>query len=363
MEVGRREDTWLHARLAFEDDPQNAVVVSAELAELHRLVAAAAKEVCAMSAALERSRERLQNPPKRKPGEQWKPNWEALAYPNWRDYEARGEIMDLSACAAPMRVSIETADRALLIWDAVIKACEARGMRASAEHLVVKIGVAQDYVGLRISEQVDLTKRAVAPGVVLVTVRKATGRLRIVVAAGSEPRFVDSAARPLEVQLNDILRKIYRAIASQRARRAEAAEKLRRDEVAARARQEELAKEAETTRLREEALLRQQAAQAAADAIRAQEIERERALVSEAAAWGEAQLIRDYTAHLGVVATTSCTPIRPELQEWMTWAASVAEKLDPTSNRLGDRFGATGPSLDSQSANSGPEGSGLPLLR
>jgi hypothetical protein len=327
-------DNWLQERLAFETAPENAVLVQAELTNPHRLVASTAKAVSAECAALRRSRERLENPPKLKPGQRWEPDWEAFSSPSWRDYEDRGGIMDLSACSAPMRVSIETADRALRIWDAIIKACEARSMRASAEHLVVKISLGRDYVGLRISEQVDLTKRAVVPGMVPATVRKAAGRLRMVVVDRSETRFNDSTERPLEAQLNDILMRIYRCMALQRVRRIEEAEKLRRDEAAARAREEERAAEAEAARLREEELQRQRAAQAAKDAIRAQEIERERALISEATTWREAQAIRDYIRHLEGAATISGTSISLELQRWLDWAALVAEKLDPTSGRL-----------------------------
>jgi hypothetical protein len=155
MDAGQRVEDWLHAKLAFEDDPQNAIVVSAELAKPHRLVAAAAEEVQALRSALERSRERLAHPRQLKRGERWEPDWEALAGPDWRDYERRGRIMELSANTLPLRVSLESADRALRIWDAMLKACETRGIKVSLKSELNARRPTRQMTGSRDCQQAD----------------------------------------------------------------------------------------------------------------------------------------------------------------------------------------------------------------
>jgi hypothetical protein len=132
-----------------------------------------------------------------------------------------------------------------------------------------------------------------------------------------ETKFEETAERPIESQLNDVLRRIYRVLAAWRA--------------------QEPAREqaAEAARLQVEELRRQQQERTVATLDKEREAERERQLVDECAAWREAQAIRDYVRHLDAVATTNCTPLGPDLRQWIAWAASVAEKLDPTLKRLG----------------------------
>jgi hypothetical protein len=317
MEAGQRDDAWLQTRLAFEDDPLNAVVVSANLMKPHRLVASAVKEVRAQRAALERSRERLANPRQLKQGERWEPDWEALAGPSWSEYERRGRIMDLGANSLPLRVSLESADRALRIWDAMLKACEARRIKVSLKSRLVELSIDGDTLGLRLSEKVD---RIECKKVSLADdrfTRLPTGKLRFFIVDHGETRFEDTVAYPIESQLNDILRRVYRTIAAWRAQ-----EPAR-------------AKASEAARLQMEERRRQQEAQAAVAVAKKQETERERQLVGEATAWREAQAIREYALHIEAAAKTRVTPIGPELQRWIVWADSIAEKLDPTSNRLG----------------------------
>ena len=74
-------------------------------------VATAAESTDVERTALLRLRELLTNPQKRTPSEKWEPNWKAISGPNWRSYEGRGGIMELSARATPMQVSIEMVDR------------------------------------------------------------------------------------------------------------------------------------------------------------------------------------------------------------------------------------------------------------
>jgi hypothetical protein len=316
MKASQRDDAWLQARLAFEDEPRNAVVVPAELVAPHRLVAAAAKDVQAQRAALERSRERQAHPRRLKPGERWELDLEALAGPSWGEYERRGRIMDLGPNILPLRVSLESADRSLRIWDAMLKACETRGIKASLKKRIVELSIGDDTVGLRLSEKVDrIERKKVGPAEDRFT-RLPTGKLRFFVVHHAEARFEDTAERPIESQLNDILRRIYRAIAAWRAQ-----EPVRE-------------KAAEAARLQVEEIRRQQQERAAAAVAKEREVERERQLVDEATAWREAQAIRDYVLHLEAAAVAGRIPIGPDLQEWLAWAASISEKLDPTLRRL-----------------------------
>jgi len=324
-----QRDVSLQERLAFENAPENVIVVPAELVKPHRLVAAALPLIRAEIAGLQRSRERQANPRRRKPGEQWKPDWEALRKPNWRDYEQRG-VMELNEDALPVRVSVEASDRALRIWDALLKACEARGLRASAATRQVKVSDGVDDVGLRMSEKVGRITRPAAWGGEETVKRTPTGQLRMFVVHLGETKFEDAPERPLEAQLNAILMWIYRSFVSQRTSRVIAAEKRRVEEAAAQARELERAAEAEKARQREDEEERQRAAQAAAEATRAQETERERLLLLEASAWRDAETIRAYAAHLKAAGAATA----PSLRDWLAWAETVADKLDPTSKRL-----------------------------
>lgn len=225
-----------------------------------------------------------------------------------------------SAPKFPMRVAIESANGALRIWDAVLKACEARGLHVSAGERRVKVSDGMGWVALRLAEKVDQVKRAVMLGDDIVMARRPTGFLRMYV---NETKIEGAAGHPLEQQLNDVMVRIYRSIALQYTGREMAGERRRRDEVAAQER--ERAATAEAARLRDMELQRMQPEQDAA-------AERERLLIAEAAAWRDAMAIRAYAGHIQAAMGEE----RPcALRTWLDWAESVAERLDPTRKRIG----------------------------
>ena len=314
-----RSDATLQEQLAFEAAPENTIVVPAELAKPHRLVAAALPAVRTEIAELHRSRDYFAPP--RKPGARWQPPPRFASY--WKDYEQRG-VMEFEADTLPIRVSIEASDRALRLWDALLKACEARGMRASMAGRKVKVSDGVEYIGLRMSEKVGRITRPSNWSTGVETVkRNPTGSLRLFAVNCGETKFEDALGRPLEAQLNAILAWIHRAFASERTKRSIAVEKRRLEEEARQAQERERAVSAAEARLREQELQRQQAEQVA-------KAERERLLLAEAGSWQDAQAIRAYVAHLRTVGHD----VTPALADWLTWADGVADKLDPTAKRL-----------------------------
>ncbi|WUR14715.1 hypothetical protein E7V67_006290 [[Empedobacter] haloabium] len=326
-----RVDDWLLERLAFEARPENAIIVPTALVKPHPLVKATATAVRAEIALLQRARDQV--PVVRKPGEPWvMPRRRDIA---WLDYERRG-VMELNESLIPMRVSIESAERALLIWDALLKACTARSMVIVAAPRQVKISDGQDDVGLRMSEKVDRITRPAPWGSGEETARRsATGTLRLFAIHLGEAKFQDTPERPLELQLNDVMVWVHRSIASQRAGRALAAERRMHEEAAAQVRERERTAAAEAARVREEEERRLKAEQ---NAI----AERERVLVAEAGAWRDAMAIRAYAAHVETAAVSGAI-LTPVLRQWLAWADSVAAQLDPTKERLGMSAGERPP--------------------
>jgi hypothetical protein len=325
-----KDDPVLAEQLAFEADPANAIDVAEVLLRPHPIVARTAKAVRAEIAGLEKSRTWRRQP--QRPGARVEPDWSSFVLPSWNDYVHRGHIMELSDAVLPMRVSIETSSRALRIWDAVIKACVARGMQVAVEPRALMVSREGDWVRLRVSEKVDKAPVSARPNADLV--RIATGSLRIFVIDRGETKFDDRPERSLDHQLNDVLRRIHHSMASLRFQRQVWAEERRRAEVGRQALELQRAATAERRRHIDDEERHREAERAALEAEHQAEIERERQLVIEANAWRQAETIRAYAAHVASAIAASGTPAGPELSAWLTWAAAVAERLDPTSKRL-----------------------------
>lgn len=313
-------DDWLAEQLASEANPARLITVLPDLVKPHALVRAAAASVHAEISGLQRSRAHAERPRKRKPGEQWEPNWEALAKPNWRRYLEMG-VMELDPNTLPLRVSIESADRALRLWDALLKACEARGMRIDIGDRRVEVSDGIDSIKLRMSEKVEQEKRRVKLGEDAIFARLPTGRLRLFLGVvASEVSIEDSPDHPLEQQLNDFMVRIYRAFASRRRWHAAMAERKQREEQAAQLKAQERAAAAEVARLQKT------------------EAERTLELITEATAWKDAQLILAYLNHIRGSASARGTSLPTE---WVAWVESVAASMDPTRKKARMRRLAT----------------------
>lgn len=300
--AARAIDPWLVKCCAFEKQPENAISVQPELVRPHRLVAQTVRDLVKVRAALEKSKARLFNPPSRPVGEPPTLN----SGPHWRDYARRGHLPELSPGALPLRVSIEAADRALRIWDALIKASVRRKLSVSVANNRLELGVDGGQSSVRMTEKrtksTDRHSKATVANV-------PTGILQLVVGAGVyEKRFSDKPDKPLEQQLNNVLLEVFQRI--QKSKESELHQ--------------------ENTRLSAEAV---RVELAAVEKAAAQERQRTDLLVAEAITWNQAQQVRAYVTHLQ--ALTAAVPEDDDRQRWLAWATAAADRLDPSKRRLG----------------------------
>lgn len=304
---------WLGARISFENDPANRITVGEALDTPTGLVTRAKNTADKLVAELERSREEISAP--RKPQKVWTmPTNSPGAY--WPTYAEKG-YLELAEDILPMRVSIRCLDRSLRIWDALLKAAQARGLSRSIETRRLRLSAHDHFAELRIAERIEkvvgslkglsdadfIMKRHIT--------NVPTGELRIFVG---EKKFADAAGAPLEGQLNSIFVEVFKTLD-----RAE----VDRQRIVI---------------LREQhAAERALAALQAADAVEAQkraaeERAKEVSLEAEAAAWGRANGIRAYAS---AVAQRAPVPPPENVGDWITWANTVAERIDPLPGRAG----------------------------
>jgi hypothetical protein len=303
-----KDDPWLLACLAGEDDPVKLIVVPTALSRPSPVLVETIEAV----AAEKRGKRGLPNPSGAPTG--------LMEYP-------RPPHIRLRKSAIGIRVSLPSADRALLLMDTLVKACIKRGLTVSIEKMHLAVGHDGTSVHVRISERVTKivgSLKGLSKLDVLhdkhVTYR-ATGELAIAVARlGSERKTVDIHDLPLEQQLGVVVSKIYRGIAEVKAWRAHMDRRLAESEARANTRKAE-----------------QEARQAAvAEVKRIEEDGRQRQvdLIAEANAWQQSKTISAYAEHLAAEATASGDPISAELKAWLEWATNTAQGMDPTSKRV-----------------------------
>lgn len=315
---------WLSEKLAFEAGQANKVVVAPELIRPHPFVHRTAQALADYRRKLEASKKRAESPPK--PHHRWQPDYSAFSKPSWRDYVDKGYI-ELPGEVLPLRVSLETTDRALRLWDALIKACVSRKMEVSigkGRLLVSQRGITLE---LRMSERLV---RTVLPtkGMSEIDIQfkrnirhESSGDLRIFVDSfGSDWKAEDNSKCKLEDRLNVILSRIYSTV------------KARLDFKVARAernRLEQLAKER-----------RELEQQALAERRRLQEIERQRRadLVTEAENWKRVAIVREYinAVRRYAVEKMLSDERRAALDAWIAWAENAADIMDPLASRVAD---------------------------
>lgn len=313
---------WLTERLAFESDSANHIVVADELIQPHSLVRQTAKALEEYRRKLESSRKRFEEPPKRTA--KWQPDFSAFSKPSWRDYLSKGYI-EMHGEVLPLRVSLQTADRALRLWDTLIKACVSRKIKVSLGSnrlLVEERGVTLE---LRLSErleQVTLSTKGMADIDVMFKrhIRyDSTGDLRIFVSGfGTEWKLSDDRKGKLEERLNMVFSRIHSEVKHRLDWNDEDVERRRLRAIAEHER--ELAQQREAERI--------------------QRVKEEQgrvvALAAEAESWRHADAIRKYVTAVQERArnmTLSLTE-NSNLDAWSSWACQAADVIDPIERRL-----------------------------
>ena len=319
---------WLNGGLAFEKDSLNAIVVADTLQAPSRLVAHTKKQADDLIANLERSRARSLKP--KKTDKKWEPDFSPP--PHWGVYADKG-FLHMPGGGLPLRVSIEQVDRALRIWDALIKAAVGRNFVVSVENARLRLGAHGHAVDLRISERIERvvgSPKGLSQSDIFMNRHikyVPSGDLRIFV---EEKKFTDGPIGRIEGQLNAVVVAIYKALDGKRAwsERIDA-ERVRAES----ARQAATALEAEVE------------AKATAEAA---ERAREAALEAEAGAWQRAAAIRAYVAH---VVDGTPDPVPPASLQWVQWSTTVADRLDPTPRRIEASIQPTDGSAEPGSGN------------
>lgn len=315
---------WLADRLAFEAAQENKVIVAPELTRPHPLVRQTAKTLSEYRRNLEVSRKRAEAPPS--PGNQGQPDFSAFSMPSWREYLSKGHI-ELPGDVLPLRVSLDGADRALRLWDALIKACIDRKMDISLGERRLLVSERGVTLELRLSERLVRTvlpSKGISQMDILFNRHiqyEPTGELRIFVGGiGTEWKAMDDAKGKLENRLNVVLSRIHSEV------------KLRLDAYAERAERRRLEKIEEEKRQLER--------QAQAERQRLEEVEQKRlaALVAEAESWKSATIVREYVEAVrnSVAVTSISNESKAALEEWIAWADRAVDMIDPLGRRLAD---------------------------
>jgi hypothetical protein len=315
------ETLWLRGKLAFEKDPSNVIVVPAVLQDPHPAIVKAAKDLARRISDLDSARRKWESRPAKRPGARWEPELFSDGAWELKVFDDGGQVFDLTG--VPLRVSSSTADRALRIWDALIKACTLRGLKMAPTG-VLTADAYQEKIALRLTERVSPKVGERKPPTVIDSLgagasKWPTGELRIMIGTGFATKAVDAPGSPLEEQLNGVLAKALRQIVAQKQR----TDRWREDAIVAaaaklRLEEERAANEANLQRI-------------------AEEQECEKALVAESESWVQSANISAYVANVIAVAEAQGTPLGADLQGWVDWATGVAEAMDPTKSRIADQ--------------------------
>lgn len=226
------------------------------------------------------------------------------------------KMLDLS-------VSLGTADRAMGIYDALIKALAARGWSLTVESVTEQertfyrtvATVREEKIPIAIEERIERTERKPDPKPKYPVYGKQwdyhpTGKLSIYMSLPYDvervrSRWSDGAKHRVEDHLNDFIVGLVAASEALKAKRA--ADEAREREWEARRKREE-----------------------AAEKRRQQEAARIRALNADMKAWRRAHNVREYAAALRQAAeAASMMGEESEFAWWVEWVEEYAERIDP----------------------------------
>lgn len=215
--------------------------------------------------------------------------------------------------------TLGTVDRAMVIYDALIKACEARGwvvtVTESEQGAATIVSVGQEQVGIAVEERVDRIERKPDPKAKAPYWGKEydfvpTGRLTVRLQAtylGVRQSWSDGAKQRVEDCLNSVMVGLVAA-----------AEALKAQRLEREARQREYEAAAERRRLAEER--------------RQEEAARVRALDADLTHWRKASVVREYAAAMRRAAEAAGlladgTP----MAAWLAWVEAYADRIDPAA--------------------------------
>ncbi|MGA3208417.1 MAG: hypothetical protein ABSE05_11420 [Syntrophales bacterium] len=221
-----------------------------------------------------------------------------------------------------VRVSRGSVHRALLIFDALIKALKKRGYVVSAKPRGTKISILEEQIEIRLVESTKRSERVLTREELIKKesdpyfyfhnryLYAPTGRLSIVTGYyGSQTLCSDGKKHVLEDTLNEcVIGLINIALEMKEIRAKRAREEIAREE--ARLRREE-----EERKLREEEA-------------------RFRALLKDAADWNNSQLIKQYIDAIEkeMIGKNEDIESGVKMRSWLEWAKEKANLLDPIAS-------------------------------
>jgi hypothetical protein len=233
--------------------------------------------------------------------------------------DARGYLQPKNRRCLAVLVTLDSADRAMCIYDALLKALEARGYRASVtsdEQPRTVIRVGEEDVGVLLEEKIERVERKPPDtrsrqrfSYVSEFDLVPTGRLSLKIDQsyldGIRRSWADGSKQRVELCLNDFTVGLVAA-----------AETLKAQRLAHEERQREW-REAEERRA-EEARRRED------------EAARVRALESVLATWQKARLVREYAVEIRRALEIDGT-LDPgsSLDTWLHWVDAHADRIDP----------------------------------
>jgi hypothetical protein len=302
---------WLASRIADEGNPARRIDVSLRPRRWHEAIEPLRNKLDSLAKELVTSRkvyERYEKSPAwRKRAGMPQEAWE------WSGYESGGQVMPITHKAAVVRLSLESYQRGIAILNALCWAARQRGFDASYAQDKGRILLTGHggEVQIRMTEALEQKTRQVdgyGGGRETQRYKVPTGVLRLFVSywPGAERQLSDRPDAPLEAQLNEWFKWVYRLVVKCR-------ERTRQQEAQVRQEQEERVRQAEARRVEEEAEARREA-----------EHRRRRELFEQAEAWRQAALIRRYVA-----ARREKLDESEAVKAWAQWALKVAEDLDP----------------------------------
>lgn len=270
--------------IAYEENPGNRIIVADQLGSMHPLIAEAKVQ---LKKAISDKYGRIST--------YWKRGCDISVFP-------------------------ESVDRALRIWNTLLKAMDKRGFRVSIDVQVhaTQVKVLDELIGIRLEERSRQIRHVPTPAELKEEKERSyrsypafdyfsTGEFSLVISGsyGNEKICKDDKRGKIEEKLNDfVIALIKRALQM-------------KDQRARRQREEQARQERERRRWELDALIRK-------------EKERVEVLKKQADAWHESQKLRAFIH----AARAKYPDISPEsdFAKWLVWASLQADRLDPLKN-------------------------------